>query len=174
MSADTDGAWNMADELIIRPARENDLDTLLPLYRHLVPEDPPLERSTAADILERLSRYPGSGVLVGIYGNIVAATCTLVIVPNLTRAGAPFALIENVVTDPEYRNRGIGKAIVEDALRIAWDHDCYKVMLLTGTNNPATLAFYHDIGFEQTKRGFQIRRIPPTADERDPIKSHGG
>ncbi len=163
----------MSAELTIRPARDEDLDALLPLYKHLVPEDPPLDRSEAAAILKRLSRYSGSAVLVGMHGDIVTATCTLIIVPNLTRGGAPFALIENVVTDPEHRNRGFGKAIVEDALRIAWDHDCYKVMLLTGTNNPATLAFYHDIGFEQTKRGFQIRRIPPTADERDPIRPIG-
>ncbi len=164
----------MPDELTIRTARDDDLDALIPLYGHLVPEDPPLKRSEASVILERLSRYPGSAVLVCVRGSAVAATCTLVIVPNMTRGGAPFALIENVVTDPEHRNRGCGKAIIKEALRIAWDHDCYKVVLLTGTNNPATLQFYHDIGFEQTKRGFQIRRIPPTADEQEPIKPFEG
>ncbi|WP_235909151.1 MULTISPECIES: hypothetical protein [Brucella/Ochrobactrum group] len=30
---------------------------------------------------------------------------------------------------------------------------CYKVMLLTGSKQPATLKFYHDVGFEQNKAG---------------------
>ena len=33
-------------------------------------------------------------------------------------------------------------------------------MLLTGSKNPATLRFYEDAGFEQSKTGFQARRLP--------------
>jgi hypothetical protein len=33
-------------------------------------------------------------------------------------------------------------------------------MLLTGSKDPGTLAFYREAGFEQNKTGFQIRRIP--------------
>jgi hypothetical protein len=31
---------------------------------------------------------------------------------------------------------------------------------MTGSKDPATLAFYEGAGFEQTKTGFQIRRQP--------------
>lgn len=37
-------------------------------------------------------------------------------------------------------------------------------MLMTGSKNPATLAFYERAGFEQTKTGFQIRRHPPRSE----------
>jgi len=37
-------------------------------------------------------------------------------------------------------------------------------MLLTGSKTPATLKFYKDVGFEQNKTGFQIRRLPVRAD----------
>jgi hypothetical protein len=33
-------------------------------------------------------------------------------------------------------------------------------MLLTGSKDPATLRFYEEAGFEQSKTGFQARRIP--------------
>jgi hypothetical protein len=42
----------------------------------------------------------------------------------------------------------------------AVEQDCYKVMLLTGSKNPATLKFYSDVGFEQNKTGYQIRQLP--------------
>lgn len=41
-----------------------------------------------------------------------------------------------------------------------WQQRCYKVMLLTGSTNPATLKFYREVGFEQNKTGFQIRQVP--------------
>jgi GNAT superfamily N-acetyltransferase len=71
-----------------------------------------------------------------------------------------YALIENVVTAASHRKRGFGRALLERAVSIAWEHGCYKVMLLTGSTEPATLAFYRGVGFEQNKTGFQIRRLP--------------
>jgi GNAT superfamily N-acetyltransferase len=148
------------DDLIIRPATESDLGLLQHLYRHLNPGDPALDVEEARVILDRLSRYTGSAVLLGICDETIATTCTLVVIPNLTRGGAPYALVENVITDPRYRKRGFGKAILTEALSVAWRHGCYKVMLLTGSKTPATLRFYSDVGFEQSKTGFQVRRVP--------------
>ena len=150
----------MLGALLIRPATDRDLKALQDLYRHLNPGDPTPDLTEAARILDQFSQYPGSTVLLGICDEIIATTCTLVVIPNLTRGGAPYALIENVVTDPRYRKRGFGKAVLTEALSLAWQHGCYKVMLLTGSKDPATLRFYGDVGFEQSKTGFQARKIP--------------
>lgn len=72
----------------------------------------------------------------------------------------PYALIENVVTHPDQRNAGHGKAILAEAATLAWAAHCYKVMLLTGSQRPAVHSFYLSAGFEQSKTGFQIRRVP--------------
>jgi GNAT superfamily N-acetyltransferase len=40
-------------------------------------------------------------------------------VPNLTRGGSPYALIENVVTHHDFRKRGFGKQILNFALAAA-------------------------------------------------------
>jgi hypothetical protein len=48
--------------------------------------------------------------------------------------------------------------LIEDS-RLPRVRRCYKVMLLTGSNDPATPRFYEDAGFEQSKTGFQARRI---------------
>ena len=106
----------MRQELVIREAAEDDLDALLALYQHLNPGDPAPDPETARRLLAHLSLYAGSAVLLGFCKDDLAASCTLIVIPNLTRGGAPYALIENVVTDARYRKRGFGKAILTEAL----------------------------------------------------------
>ena len=151
----------MSVELTIRTANQSDLPSLLELYKQLHPNDDAISLEVARKILVRFLRYSGSTIFLGFRENIVVATCTLIVVPNLTRGGAPYALIENVVTDAQHRKRGYDKLILGAAVSAAWRHDCYKVMLLTGSRDPATLEFYEEAGFEQNKTGFQARRMPP-------------
>jgi GNAT superfamily N-acetyltransferase len=80
------------------------------------------------------------------------------VIPNLTRGGKPYALIENVVTHAAYRGRGFGQAVLRAAVERAWAARCYKAMLMTGSKRASTLAFYEAAGFEQSKTGFQVRR----------------
>jgi hypothetical protein len=37
-------------------------------------------------------------------------------------------------------------------------------MLMTGSKQPSTLRFYESAGFEQTKTGFQMRRMAARQD----------
>jgi hypothetical protein len=53
------------------------------------------------------------------------------------------------------------------AVTAAWQVDCYKVMLMTGSKRTSTLAFYTSAGFEQNKTGFQIRCLAPRAEVPD-------
>ena len=102
--------------------------------------------------------HPGMTVFVHEHAGMIAATCTLIVIPNLTRAARPYALIENVVTDAAHRQHGLGRRVIGAALAGAWAAGCYKVMLMTGSKNPATLRFYTGLGFTQNKTGFQIRQ----------------
>ncbi len=102
--------------------------------------------------MERFSAIlaqPGMTVFIGVAGEIAAATVTLIIVPNLTRNGASYALIENVVTHADHRKQGYAGRVIQHAIAQAWNAGCYKVMLLTGSKNPATLRFYENCGFMQ-------------------------
>jgi len=145
-------------DLLIRPAGSGDLADLLELYRHLNHDDPPPQPAIAEERMAAILAQPGMTVFIGFAGESPAATVTLVVVPNLTRQGASYALIENVVTHAEHRKRGHAGALIRHAIERAWHDGCYKVMLLTGSKDPATLRFYGNCGFEQSKTGFQIRR----------------
>ncbi|CCM79600.1 Acetyltransferase, GNAT family (fragment) [Rhizobium mesoamericanum STM3625] len=76
----------------IRTADHGDIPQLLELYRHLYPDDTETTIEDARDNWEALKRYTGSDIFVGCLGNEIVTSCTLVVVPNLTRGGASYAL----------------------------------------------------------------------------------
>lgn len=102
--------------------------------------------------------HPGLTIFMALDEDVPVATASLVVIPNLTRGGRPYALIENVVSAPSHRGQGFGKAAVCHAIQAAWEAGCYKAMLLTGRQDPAIHQFYEACGFVQNKTGFQVRR----------------
>lgn len=143
---------------VIRAATQDDLPELLALYALLHPNDPACPPDEAARIFDQIAAYPGSEILLAIRDGQIAASITQMIIPNLTRGGTPYALIENVITHPNHRRAGLGTTLLQEATGRAWSAGCYKVMLMTGSKDRAVLDFYAQAGFEQSKTGFQIRR----------------
>ena len=139
----------------IRQVQPADVPALLELYQHLHPGDLPPAPATLASRLQEFMQHPGLHCLVAVVDGQLAASCTLVLIPNLTRGARPYGLIENVITHPAYRRQGLGTRVLQHALAIAWKHACYKVMLLTGTRQEAVLRFYEQAGFQRgVKTGF--------------------
>ncbi len=145
-------------EVTVRPAEPADLAGLLALYAQLNPDDPPVDPDIAQFAFAHIRHTPGMTVFVLEQDNHLAATCTLIVIPNLTRSARPYALIENVVTDAAHRTRGLGRTVLQAAITAAWTAGCYKIMLMTGSKRPETLRFYTNLGFTQNKTGFQMRR----------------
>ncbi len=131
------------------------------LYQHLIPGDAAPDPARAAEILDQIHRLSGSTIFLARLDGQPVATCALIVVPNLTRGGSPFGLIENVVTHAAFRQRGFARQVLDAATTAAWAAGCYKVMLMTGSTDPGTLNFYRKAGFAQTKTAFQKRRIAP-------------
>ncbi len=145
-------------DLVIRPAMAGDLPQVLGLLKQLNPDDPDLDPLEAQRLWSRLLASHSTTLLVAACEARLLATCTLTIAPNLTRNGRAYALVENVVTDGQRRERGIGKAVLQAALDRAWRESCYKVMLATGSKRPETLGFYESVGFTRgVKTAFEIK-----------------
>jgi GNAT superfamily N-acetyltransferase len=147
-------------DIDIRLARCTDLAGMLSLYRHLNPDDPAPELAKAEVAWLALIASDLTKVIVADAAGMLVSSCTLVIVPNLTRGVRPYGLIENVVTHADHRRTGLGRAVLSAALDAAWQADCYKVMLATGSRRDETLRFYEGAGFERGgKTFFQVRRV---------------
>ncbi|MEM8654747.1 MAG: GNAT family N-acetyltransferase [Pseudomonadota bacterium] len=102
--------------------------------------------------------HPGTSVAGAFDGVTLLGMATMHLLPNMTYGGRPYALIENVVTAPDHRMRGVGRAVLENLIARAWDADAYKIMLLTGQARGAQ-GFYRKLGFDDTnKHGMVLRR----------------
>jgi GNAT superfamily N-acetyltransferase len=136
--------------------RTEDLDALVQLYSHLHPADDPLPcQEQLAEIWMELLENPRCRYLGGFVAGELVSSCTIMVIPNLTRGSRPYGLIENVVTHSKHRGQGYGKALLAQALEFGWSQRCYKVMLMTGRKEVATLNFYESAGFDsQSKKAF--------------------
>ncbi len=137
--------------MICRLVAFEELTALLRLYAFLHPEDPMVDPDEAAvgQLWLRIHEDPNLLYYAAVDEGRLVSTCTLTLVPNLTRGLQPYGVIENVVTDPAFRRRGYARAVLRHALEEAWRAGGYKVMLATGSKEEGTLEFYEKVGFRR-------------------------
>jgi len=142
----------------IRLATSGDLDATLALYAQLQPDDPPFDLDAARSVYEDILQREGLDFLVGVDDAAVVGSIYVNIIPNLTRGLRSYAVLENVIVDDTRRGTGLGKQLMAAALDHARAAGCYKAMLLTGSSNPDTHAFYRACGFDgDAKQGYLVR-----------------
>jgi GNAT superfamily N-acetyltransferase len=145
----------------IRLIQEDELQELLALYAHLHQSDEPAPyHSTVQSVWHELLGNPRYRYFGCYVGNLLVSSCTITVIPNLTRACKPYGVIENVVTHASHRKQGYGKALLEHTLSYAWSQGCYKVMLLTGRKDEATYRFYESSGFNRHEKQAFIAKPP--------------
>ncbi|MGY3355329.1 hypothetical protein ACVWZK_001992 [Bradyrhizobium sp. GM0.4] len=74
-------------DVIVRSAEQDDLLGVLKLYEHLHPHEPQLEAATAERVWMTLLTSNFITVIVAQTAELLVSSCTLAIVPNLSRGG---------------------------------------------------------------------------------------
>ena len=134
---------------MVREIAENDFDGLLRLYTQLHDNPFPEKNDKVIGIWESILSDKNHHLIVAEENGILVSSCVCVIIPNLTHEQRPYALIENVITDENYRKKGHATACLNFAKEIARRENCYKMMLLTGSKSKDTLRFYEQAGFNR-------------------------
>lgn len=60
----------------------------------------------------------------------------------------PFAFIENMRTREGFENRGFATELLKEAIQIAKEAQCYKVVLETSSTAPNVAHLYEKVGFK--------------------------
>ena len=145
----------MIAKVTIRDLGVDAVDALLALYQHLNAGD----TLPSQEAVRAVFAHPGLRHFGLFDGETLIASCNLAVIPNLTRGGSSYGVIENVVTHADHRGQGHGQAVVRHAIDQAWGAGAYKVVLTTSRKDPAVWAFYERCGFDSgDKRAFVIRR----------------
>lgn len=136
-----------------RQLQLSDLDGLLRLYAELHPNDDPTPNRSHLESTWRSLVGSPDHIYMGAFerGELVSA-CNACIIPNLTRSGRPYALIENVVTGSAFRRQGYGASAMRALLDRCWARDCYKIMLMSALQRSEIYGFYVALGFDPRKK----------------------
>jgi len=148
--------------MIIREAKSTDANDLKTLYFEYLTHFPPKEEQDMTlweRLLEKFEENENMHLLVAEENGKVVSSVQMAIIESLTHNVRPFAVIENVVTHADYRNRGFASALLEKASEIARAHRCYKVFLETGSNKESTLNFYRNNGFAIDEKHSCLKRL---------------
>ncbi len=149
--------------LRIRSARPSDLPVLVGLLETLFSIEadflPDPERH-AMGLHLLLARPPGEArvaVADDPGGGVVGMATAQVLVS--TAQGTPAALLEDVVVDPSWRGRGIGRRLLEDLEGWARAQGASRLQLLADRENAPALRFYDAVGWEPTRLVCLRRRL---------------
>ena len=148
--------------MIIRKAKGTDANELKTLYFEYLTHFPPKEEQDMdvwQNMLEKFAQDENMYLLVAEEEGKVVSSVQMAIIEGLTHNVRPFAVIENVVTHADYRNRGFASALLEKASEIAKARRCYKVFLETGSNKESTLNFYRNNGFAIDEKHSCLKRL---------------
>ena len=138
-------------------AKNEHLVKILELYKQLLPDEEPIDIDAANEIWGRIDQH-NIKYFIATENNEVISSCYLAIIPNLTRAGKSIGFIENVITDKKYRLKGIGKNLINMAIKYGRENNCYKIVLQSGFARKSIHIFYEKCGFNgESKRAFEIR-----------------
>ena len=133
--------------LKIRESEPQDLPQLLELLTYLHDTTMPEIDKKLEALWCQITNDPNYHIFAGTIDGKIISSCVLIIVPNLTHNQRPYALIENVITHPDYRAKGYATSLLGQATMLAKKHGCYKIMLMTGSKKDSTLRFYEKAGF---------------------------
>jgi len=73
------------------------------------------------------------------------------------RSGAIYELYVR----PEFRRRGIARAIAEEAIRELWTHSPSKIQIEVIEGQTASAAFWKSLGFQKATERFVLARVTP-------------
>ena len=150
---------NHAD-LQIRKATEDDIESLCQLYPQLIP-DAQLDPEAMRLSLQKMTQDQcGARVFVAVKNGVVVGTYQIVVFENLVRAPHRRGVIESMVVDAQYREQGIGQAMIEQAIRDLLEMQCAKINLVAGHERHIGHRLYRRVGFEHYGKGFVLTNPP--------------
>ena len=132
------------------------LTALVDLLNHYMTdpmgEAPPLNKLQQLRLVDGLSNHPAALVLFVLYeGKIVGlATCFI----NFSTFNVkPYLYIHDIVVYADFRNKGIGKALMEKLIEISTERDYCKITLEVREDNFQAQGLYYSLGFEECTPG---------------------
>ena len=140
--------------LEIQQVTSKDLPLLNQLYTE-IDEESPLSLPHVEQIFEQIKQYPNYQIYIAWLKGEAVGTFSLLFIPMILH-DSKSALIDAVVVTSTYRHQGIGKAMMQEALKLSREAGCYKAMLSSNLKRTVAHQFYESLGFKQQGWSFSL------------------
>ena len=148
--------------VLLREAVEDDVPALVQLLaadqlgatRDAVADEADLEPYLGA--FREIDADPAHLLLVAVDGGEAIATMQLSVLPGLARRGARRAQVEAVRVREDFRDRGLGAALLGWAIAEARRRGCALVQLTTDKSRADAHRFYARLGFVASHEGLKL------------------
>jgi GNAT superfamily N-acetyltransferase len=140
-----------------REASREDLPAILALHAEPDMYDgEQLSLQQAQQLFDRMAAYPHNRLYLAELDGVAVGTFALLVMDSLGHAGAPVAVVEDVVVATDARRRGVGKAMMQFAMQLSAQKGCYKLMLSSHLGRTEAHVFYDGLGFERHGYSFRL------------------
>ena len=152
----------MSEAPHIRLADERDVPRIVELYRELTITDSQVEHSrnpSPADYLRVFAEIRADSrqkLFVAELRGEVVGTIEILVVPNLSHNGTPFAFLENLIVTEKHRKRGLGRMLLEHAVGLARESGCHMVEICSDVRRKEAHRLYSSMGFEAQAHCFRL------------------
>lgn len=140
--------------MIIRQMVIEDIPELAQLYKLFWNEDSCIK--TMCNQFSNLCARDTHLILSAVENQKLIGSVMGVICGELYGNCEPFMVLENMIVDSNYRNKGVGKALIAELEKIATKKGCTQVILVTETDRIDACNFYESVGYNSnTHKGFK-------------------
>ena len=143
----------------IRKARRKDLPAIVDILAHMEDHTPP-PVAAVTRIHREMRRHPSHTCYLAYADGELVGTFTLLIVPTLAHEQRLHAIVDTVVVARDRRGRGIGGAMMAEAMRLAAEAGCYRLAVSSDLAREDADRFYRSLGFRQHGVSFWIDIVP--------------
>lgn len=147
--------------IIFREAKREDLERIVQLLADDMlgtgREDMSIPLHQAYEqAFDAISKDKHNELIVAEWDEKVVGVCQLTYIPYLTYRGSWRAIIEGVRIASEYREKGLGEALIKEAIIRAKAKGVRIVQLTTDKQRSQAKHFYEKIGFKATHEGMKL------------------
>jgi len=128
-------------DIFFRECKQSDMEEVIEILQAISVFKP--SQSNYLSIWDNFCKQQNTYSLVAIIDNKIIGYGALVIEKKIR--GGKVGHVEDIVTHPNYKKKGIGKLIVDSLYEIAEKEDCYKLTLQCKEQN---VEFYKKCDYE--------------------------
>lgn len=129
----------------IRDIQEQDLQEISNLYSQFWGEES--DASAMKMNLHELKEKGQHVFLCATNEGRIVGTIMGVVCGELYGTCRPFLVMENLVTDKNYRNNGVGRSLLREFERVGSQRNCSQIIFITERNREEAISFYKVMGY---------------------------